>query len=413
MNENGKKISVYINKTRAPLAENKKIFNDNDTLTLKKQKPIKSLALKPPSNAASKLNTEAKDPDTLSHAQRLAANRIFGPAKKDPAQSLGREGREVRGEREGRESSRLVGAARYACEDKVGSGTFGVVHKARDKKTLELVAIKRVYQDKKYKNRELEILRTLDHPSVLRIRDSFFTYDGDKEYLNVVMDYFPSNLYEHAQKYRGRGEIGRLKLKVLAYQMFRGLLYLGRQGIAHRDIKPQNVLVDDANWKLIICDFGSAKRLQPGEPNLAYICSRCYRAPELIFGSTGYSPQIDVWSAGCILVELLTLEPIFRSESNIDQLVEIIKVLGTPSHEEMMEMNPDCEIEKYQFPKIAARPWEKVLVFLCRSSEKKPTARSSTTFYTKSCVTRPTAGSRRQRHCCTPSSMNLETRPPL
>jgi serine/threonine protein kinase len=362
MNENGKKISVYINKPRAPLAENKKIFNDNDTLTLKKQKPIKSLALKPPSNAASKLNTEAKDPDALSLAQRQAAHRIFG-AKKDPALSVGRD----RGEREGRESSRLSGAARYAYEDKVGSGTFGVVHKARDKKTLELVAIKRVFQDKKYKNRELEILRTLNHPCVLRIRDSFFTYEGDKEYLNVVMDYFPSNLYEHAQKYRGRGEIGRLKLKVLAYQLFRGLLYLARQGIAHRDIKPQNVLVDDANWRLLICDFGSAKRLQPGEPNLAYICSRCYRAPELIFGSTGYSPQIDVWSAGCILVELLTLEPVFRSESNIDQLVEIIKVLGTPSHEEMMEMNPDCEVDKYQFPKITARPWEKVSHCLRRS----------------------------------------------
>lgn len=380
MNENGKKISVYINKTRAPLAENKKIFNDNDTLTLKKQKPIKSLALKPPSTAASKLNTEAKDPDTLSHAQRIAANRIFANKQKDPSQSLGRE---ARGEREGRESSRLVGAARYAYEDKVGSGTFGVVHKARDKKTLELVAIKRVYQDKKYKNRELEILRTLDHPSVLRIRDSFFTYEGDKEYLNVVMDYFPSNLYEHAQKHRAKGEIGRLKLKVLAYQMFRGLLYLGRQGIAHRDIKPQNVLVDDANWKLIICDFGSAKRLQPGEPNLAYICSRCYRAPELIFGSTNYSPQIDVWSAGCILVELLTFEPIFRSESNIDQLVEIIKVLGTPTFEEMMEMNPDCDVEKYQFPKIAARPWEKVTRPLCRSSERRPMERNSMTCSTR------------------------------
>lgn len=158
----------------------------------------------------------------------------------------------------------MLGVNRYAFEDKVGSGTFGIVHKARDKKTLELVAVKRVYQDKKYKNRELEILKGLNHPNVLRIRDSFFTYEGDKEYLNVVMDFFPSNLFEHIQKYRGKGEISRLKLKVFAYQLFRGLLYLSQESIAHRDIKPQNILVNDANWNLIICDFGSAKKLQEG-----------------------------------------------------------------------------------------------------------------------------------------------------
>lgn len=135
------------------------------------------------------------------------------------------------------------------------------------------------------------------------------------------MDYFPCNLYESIQKYRNKGEMSRLKLKVLAFQMFKGLLYLQQVGIAHRDMKPQNVLVNDANWKLLICDFGSAKRLIPGEPNLAYICSRCYRAPELIFGSTDYTTQIDMWSAGCILAEMIAHEPIFRSESNIDQLV--------------------------------------------------------------------------------------------
>ena len=68
-------------------------------------------------------------------------------------------------------------------------------------------------------------------------------------------------------------------MKVLTYQLLRGLLYLGQQDIAHRDMKPQNVLVDDQKWKLLICDFGSAKQLVVGEPNLAYICSRCYRAP--------------------------------------------------------------------------------------------------------------------------------------
>lgn len=78
------------------------------------------------------------------------------------------------------------------------------------------------------------------------------------------MDYFPSNLYESLQKYRNKADISRLKLKVLAYQMFRGLLYLNTISIAHRDMKPQNVLINDNTWQLLICDFGSAKKLVKG-----------------------------------------------------------------------------------------------------------------------------------------------------
>ena len=169
------------------------------------------------------------------------------------------------------------------------------------------------------------------------MKDCFYTYEGDKEYLNVVMDYFDLNLYESIQKYRGKeGEMPRLKLKVFAFQMFRSLLYLNKISIAHRDIKPQNILVKDTNLKLVMCDFGSAKQLKAGEPNIAYICSRCYRAPELIFGNANYTTQIDMWSAGCVLVEMITMEPLFRAESNIDQLVEIIKILGTPTYSEML-----------------------------------------------------------------------------
>lgn len=105
----------------------------------------------------------------------------------------------------------------------------------------------------------------------------------------------------------------RLKLKVFAFQLFRSLVYLNKISIAHRDIKPQNILVNDTNLKLVMCDFGSAKQLRAGEPNIAYICSRCYRAPELIFGNTNYTTQIDMWSAGCVLVEMITMEPIFRA----------------------------------------------------------------------------------------------------
>ncbi|GJM94867.1 hypothetical protein PR202_ga11550 [Eleusine coracana subsp. coracana] len=109
-----------------------------------------------------------------------------------------------------------------------------------------------------------------------------------------------------------------------------------------------------------------------GEPNISYICSRYYRAPELIFGATEYSTSIDIWSAGCVLAELLlgqgatamvfmllvSLQPLFPGESAVDQLVEIIKVLGTPTREEIRCMNPNYT--EFRFPQIKAHPWHKV-----------------------------------------------------
>ena len=125
-----------------------------------------------------------------------------------------------------------------------------------------------------------------------------------------------------------------------------------------RDIKPQNLLVDPVRQVLKLCDFGSAKALVKGEPNVAYICSRYYRAPELIFGSTDYTTAIDVWSAGCVLAELLTGSPIFPGSSGVDQLVEIIKVLGTPTKEQLKSMNPNYQ--EFKFPQIGAHPWSSI-----------------------------------------------------
>ncbi|KAL8202519.1 UNVERIFIED_CONTAM: Glycogen synthase kinase-3 alpha [Gekko kuhli] len=101
----------------------------------------------------------------------------------------------------------------------------------------------------------------------------------------------------------------------------------------------------------------SAKQLVRGEPNVSYICSRYYRAPELIFGATDYTSSIDVWSAGCVLAELLLGQPIFPGDSGVDQLVEIIKVLGTPTREQIREMNPNYT--EFKFPQIKAHPWTK------------------------------------------------------
>ena len=98
--------------------------------------------------------------------------------------------------------------------------------------------------------------------------------------------------------------------------------------------------------------------LVKGEPNISYICSRYYRAPELIFGATDYTAAIDVWSVGCVMAELLLGQPLFPGESGVDQLVEIIKVLGTPTREEIHAMNPNYT--EFKFPQIKAHPWTKV-----------------------------------------------------
>ena len=129
-------------------------------------------------------------------------------------------------------------------------------------------------------------------------------------------------------------------------------------GICHRDIKPQNLLYNPMTCVLKLCDFGSAKILVEGEPNVSYICSRYYRAPELIFGATNYTTQIDVWSAGCVMAELLLLQPLFPGATGIDQLVEIIKILGTPSKDQIRTMNPNYV--EHKFPFIKPHPFKKV-----------------------------------------------------
>nr|CAB3472949.1 unnamed protein product [Digitaria exilis] len=156
-----------------------------------------------------------------------------------------------------------------------------------------------------------------------------------------------------AERIVGQGSFG------VVFQICRALAYMHNcVGVCHRDIKPQNILVNPHTHQLKLCDFGSAKVLVQGEPNISYICSRYYRAPELIFGATEYTTAIDVWSAGCVLAELLVGQPVFPGDSGVDQLVEIIKVLGTPTRDEIKRMNPNYT--EFKFPQIKAHPWHKI-----------------------------------------------------
>ena len=124
--------------------------------------------------------------------------------------------------------------------------------------------------------------------------------------------------------------------------MLRALAYLHYNKIVHRDIKTTNLLVDPESQTLKLCDFGSAKLiLTHKETSVAYICTRYYRAPELLLGYDHYGVEIDLWSAGCVIAELLRGgKVLFDGKNNTDQLIKIIKVLGTPTEEEVYKMNP-------------------------------------------------------------------------
>lgn len=245
----------------------------------------------------------------------------------------------------------------------IGNGSFGVVFQATlQKPTQEQIAIKKVLQDKRFKNRELQIMRKLDHCNVVKLK-YFFHTTGDRGssevYLHLVLEYIPETLYKIARTHsRTRQNLPMILVKLYMYQLFRSLNYIHSMDICHRDIKPQNLLLNPETGVLKLCDFGSAKSLVGGEPNVAYICSRYYRAPELIFGATDYTTKIDIWSAGCVMAELILGEPMFPGESGVDQLVEIIKVLGTPTREQMKAMNPNYT--EFRFPVIRARSWNRI-----------------------------------------------------
>jgi serine/threonine protein kinase len=260
-------------------------------------------------------------------------------------------------------TNRKTDKQRYVAERIIGQGSFGVVYQATMIDTGETVAIKKVLQDPRFKNREFQILGMLDHPNVITLKHCFAS-KGDKPndvFLNLVMEYLPETIHRTLRNHtKAKKLVPMMYIKVYMYQVCRSLAYIHNLGICHRDIKPQNLLLNPQTHEVKLCDFGSAKSLVKGRPIpcVSYICSRYYRAPELIFEATDYTTMIDVWSWGCVLCELLLGKPVFKGDSAVDQLIEIIKVLGTPTREEMQAMNPEhacvafCQIKPYPWTKV-------------------------------------------------------------
>jgi serine/threonine protein kinase len=190
-------------------------------------------------------------------------------------------------------------------------------------------------------------LKELHHQNIIRILHGFFTSTweglGQRETkLNIVMDFVPGTITRVQKEFaKLEQKIHPLLTKLYAYQLIRALNYLHLKGIAHRDIKPQNCLVDPSCHILKLCDFGSSKRLVNGELSTAYTSSRYYRAPELLLGQRDYGTEIDIWAAGCVIAEMLLSRPLFVGTSSKAQLEVVIKKLGTP-HEGLVKiLNPD------------------------------------------------------------------------
>ncbi|KAM9350549.1 mitogen-activated protein kinase 14A [Symphorus nematophorus] len=220
---------------------------------------------------------------------------------------------------------------RYTALRAVGSGAYGTVCSAIDQKTKEKVAIKKLYRPfqslthAKRAYRELRLLRHIQHENVICLLD-VFTPDSMLEKFQtfyIVMPFVAQDLGHIMKKRRLTDRI----ISYLFYQLLRGLKYIHSAGIIHRDLKPGNLAVNE-NCELKILDFGLARQTE--SEMTGYVVTRWYRAPEVIFNWMHYSQTVDVWSAACILAEMITGQVLFPGHDSIDQLKKILRLTGTP-----------------------------------------------------------------------------------
>lgn len=248
---------------------------------------------------------------------------------------------------------------RYTIEKVIGEGAFGTVYLIYSLETGERVALKKICEDTRYKSRELETLQTIHHPNCLTLIHHFVSESQSTKmlYLNLVTEYVPENLAGVERQYLAVGQtLPTFLVKLISYQLLRVLAYLHAKKICHRDIKPLNILLHPSNCHLKLCDFGSAKFIKTNEQSISYITSRPYRAPELILGASHYDGAIDIWSAGCVIAEMLLGQPLFNGESNPEQLLAIIHILGSPTHSQLVAMNPQCA--QFDLPSLPPLPWK-------------------------------------------------------
>ncbi|XP_064899631.1 cyclin-dependent kinase 2 isoform X1 [Columba livia] len=245
--------------------------------------------------------------------------------------------------------------------EKIGEGTYGVVYKARNKVTGEVVALKKIRLDTETEGvpstaiREISLLKELNHPNIVKLLDVIHTENK----LYLVFEF----LHQDLKKFMDSASISGIALPLIKsylFQLLQGLAFCHAHRVLHRDLKPQNLLIN-ADGAIKLADFGLARAF--GVPVRTYtheVVTLWYRAPEILLGCKYYSTAVDIWSLGCIFAEMITRRALFPGDSEIDQLFRIFRTLGTPDEAAWPGVTamPDY---KPSFPKWARQDFGKVV----------------------------------------------------
>jgi cyclin-dependent kinase len=223
-------------------------------------------------------------------------------------------------------------------KDKLGEGTYGIVHRALNEETGKLVALKRIRLESVEEGvpctaiREIGLLIELDHPNIVKLEEII----SDETSLTLVFEYCDLDLKKYLDKYNGF--IRPSVMKSFLYQLLLGVAYCHEVHILHRDIKPQNLLININTLELKIADFGLARAFTvPSRTYSSEVVTLWYRPPDVLLGSQTYDTKIDLWSIGCVFSEMASGKALFPGHSAQDQLLKIFRILGTPNG----DTNPD------------------------------------------------------------------------